>query len=258
MSFEDSSIRYLKGVGEKREKLFNKLGVYSIDDLLRYYPKKYIDKSSPYTVSNAPADQLCTVMATVIKEYTAKFIRKGMTVYSALVGDDKQTMKIVLFNNPYSAQKLKYGARLIFYGTVTKKLDHIEMISPTVEEPDEGMKIQPVYSQTDGLNSKAINKAVISALSLAADMIAEPLSDEIRLNNKLCHIRFALENIHNPKDGESLKLARERLIFEELLFMQLGILMLKHRSRGENSYNIKIDYSKEFWGFCLLNQRERR
>ncbi|MBQ6568797.1 MAG: ATP-dependent DNA helicase RecG [Clostridia bacterium] len=247
--FESDSVRYLKGVGERRAALLEKLKIYTVGDLINYYPRDYSDRSSPKMLSEVSDGEVCAVIATVTRRYNEKFIRKGMTVYSAVAADDKGILlKITIFNSIYTAKLLTEGARLLFYGKVTKKLDHCEMTSPVIENINQGKRIHPIYKLTEGLTSNYIERLVSSALNLLPETLYDPVPEWVRTEQNLCHIRFAIENIHKPADMHSLKLARDRLIFDELLYMSLGISMIKGRNKGENLCKIANSHNDEFWG----------
>ena len=243
----NDSIRYLKGVGEKRAALLYKLGIKTINDLIFFFPRNYSDRSAPVKLSNAAEGQNCSVCVTVIREYTAKFIRTGMTVYSAVATDGTDTLKITLFNNKYAAEKLRNGEKLLLFGKVTKKLDHYEMSSPIIETIEEGQRIHAIYPLTEGLTNNIIEKLVANALSSLPEQLFDPIPEGVRKQYNLCHIRYAIENIHAPKDNDSLNIARKRLIFDELLYLSLGIMMIKGRTKGETGCTINNNYNNEFW-----------
>ena len=177
-------------------------------------------------------------------------IRKGLTLYKAEVTDSVSLMQITFFNNPYAAEKLKEGEEYLFFGRVGGQLGRREMASPLVEPAQTGERIRPIYAQTQGLSSRVIESCVAHALALRKDELNDPLPDALRQEYSLCHLRFAMENIHFPADEEALLRARRRLVFEELLTLQLGLLRLKARTRTQTALQAVQDYSEAF--FALL------
>lgn len=245
-----TDIRYLKGVGEKRAGLFHRLGVDSIDALLHFYPRAYEDWSKVVSIASAPFGEPCCVKAIVSRMPSKHLIRKGLTLYKAEVTDSVSLMQITFFNNPYAAEKLKEGEEYLFFGRVGGQLGRREMASPLVEPAQTGERIRPIYSQTQGLSSRVIESCVAHALALRKDELNDPLPDTLRQEYSLCHLRFAMENIHFPADEEALLHARRRLVFEELLTLQLGLLRLKARTRTQTALQAVQDYSEAF--FALL------
>lgn len=245
-----TDIRYLKGVGEKRAGLFQRLGVDSIDALLHFYPRAYEDWSKVVSIVSAPFGEPCCVKAIVSRMPSKHLIRKGLTLYKTEVTDGVSLMQITFFNNPYAAEKLKEGEEYLFFGRVGGQLGRREMAAPLVESAQTGERIRPIYPQTQGLPSRVIEACVSSALSMRRDMLEDPLPDALRQEQALCHVRFAIENIHFPADDESLQRARRRLVFEELLTLQLGLLRLKARTRTQTAVQAAQDYSEAF--FALL------
>lgn len=242
-------LQYLKGVGEKRAALFAKLNVFSVEDLLELYPRSYIDLSSAYSTADAPVGMTCCVKAVVTQAPQAHYIRKNMILYKACAEDDAGRLDIVIFNNPYSAEKLKKGAELLFYGkVVSERLGEKKMTSPLVFSVDIDKKLIPVYPQTNGLTSAVIEKAVGNAINLHGDVLKDPLDEDMRLKYKLCHMRFAVESIHRPDSVSAVDAARRRLIFDEFLCLQLGMKLLRARKKEKTPCVFVKNYSDEFWG----------
>ena len=245
MKEKNFEIRFLKGVGEKRAKQLEKLGIKTVKDLVEFYPRQYEDWSKCYSVSEAPLGENCCVKGYVSTKVSSVLIRKGLTLYKFTVTDGVVNMYVTLFNQKYAAEKIFRGGEFLFFGKVTGNLFRKEMSSPSVE-PVESDRIRPIYRTTEGLNSKYIEKCMASALDLIGDDLTDSLPDEIRQKLELCHRRYALQNIHFPETSGACEIAKKRLVFEELLNLQLGLLMLK----GHNSYAkttpILNDYTDEF------------
>ena len=244
----DMSLRYLKGVGERRAALFARLGVTTAGELLRNIPRSYEDWSKLTAIQDAPFGEPCCVKATAIQAPAEQRVRKGLTLYKFLVSDGSARMKVTLFNNKYAAAKIRAGEEYLLFGPVGGDFTHREMASPLIEPAGDGQRIRPIYRQTEGLSTRVIEGCVARALeALDAELDNDPLPDELRLWHGLCTRRFAWENIHFPTSGEALAVARKRLVFEELLILQLGLLRLKGRSRSENAAVMEADHTEEFY-----------
>lgn len=241
------SIRTLSGIGEKRAQLYGKLGIATIGQLLRHYPRAYEDWSNVTTVANAPFGEICCIKATVVTPCHANYIRKGMTLYKAIAHDGTASVKITLFNNKFLAEKLKAGETFLFYGKVGGTFTSREMSSPEVQPVVDGQRIHPIYRQTDGLTSRTIETAVRQGLAQLDDAFPDPLPEHIKSTFQLCGLPFALKNIHSPVSQAALQQARRRLAFEELLMLQLGMSRIKHRSRRATDIKIRTDYTEEFY-----------
>ena len=237
----------LQGVGEKRAKLFQKLGAPTVGALLRYYPRGYEDWSRHTSIAAAPLGELCTIRGTVLHRPTETRIRNGMTLYKTIVTDGDSDLHLTFFNNRYIPNLLTEGTAYLFYGKVSGMGSRREMSSPEFCRAEGAPPIVPIYRQTEGLSSRQISNAMKQAFSLLPEILHDPIPDDLRQAQGLCHLRYALENIHFPKTMESLAIARRRLIFEELLVLQLGLLQLKKRSKTAVSCHAITDYSEEFW-----------
>lgn len=243
----DMPLRYIKGIGEKRAQQFERLEVTTAGELLRFYPRMYEDWSEIVSVQDAPFGQPCCVKATALNSPIERRVRKGLTLFTFSASDGTSTMDITLFNNKYAAAKIKAGGEYLFFGQVGGHFTSRKMSSPQIEPAVEGMRIRPIYRQTEGLNTRFIENCVARCLkTLDKELDIDALPDEIRQKYGLCTHRFAIENIHFPTSSEALGIARKRLVFEELLILQLGLLRLKSRSRSKNTVVIKSDFISEF------------
>ncbi len=253
-------IRTLKGVGERRAELFQKLGVSSVGALLRFYPRAYEDLSNPCTVRSAPADAPCAVRARVTESPKGKRIRGGMTLYRGTADDGESEFSLTFFNNPYVTGMLKEGKNYVFYGKVTADFLRHGMTAPEFFPAESCPAVRPVYRQTQGLSSRLIAGAVKEALALLPETVRDPLPAELRNRYSLCGLREAMENIHFPPDLSAAGAARKRLVFEELLVLQLGLCLMKRRGATESRFRLRADDSPEF--FRLLpyepTQAQRR
>lgn len=246
MDFSEYNIQYIKGVGEKRARLLNKLGIYSLEDLIHYYPRKYENWSETTTVANAPVDENVFIKATMITPIKESLIRKGLTLYKCNFTDGENVINVTIFNNKYLAKSLRTFDDYVLYGKVEKSFTKASMSSPQIERLENAAGIHPIYSATERLNSKAIAKAVKAALE-KVEAIEETLSDDILNKYQLCPLDWAIKQIHFPDSMENVEIARHRLIFDELLSLQIGLLKLKSKKSTENHLPLKEDFSQEFY-----------
>ena len=237
-SLFERGIETLKGVGEKRKKLFEKLGAPTVGDLLRLYPRAYEDWSLHTPIAETPLGEVAVVKATVLRRPTETRVRGGKLLYKTTVSDGDSDMALTFFNNKYIPTLLREGETYLFRGKVTGTLLRREMLSPEFLPEAKELSIQPVYPATAGLSSRQIASAVQNALSLLPEQIRDPLPDKLREEYHLCTLRYALETIHFPKTPEELTTARFRLTFEEFLVLQLGLLRIKSGRKGENLHPI--------------------
>lgn len=245
MNYGEYDIRYLKGVGEKTARLYNKLGIFTVDDLIRHYPRKYLDYSNTVSVKDAPPDTPVFIKATMITPVKESMIRKGLTLYKCNFSDGETVIRVTIFNNKYLAKALRTFDDYILYGKVEKTFTSASMSSPQIERADKA-EVHPVYPTTEKLSVKAISNSVRNALALVGK-IPETLSDDILKKYDLVSLDFATRQIHFPTDEKNVEPARHRLIFDELLTLQLGLLKLKEKDVKGNSCKIKKDFTNEFY-----------
>lgn len=241
----ESDIKYIKGVGEKRAELFNKLGIFCVEDLIEYFPRSYQDWSVKKTVEECESGETACLQATMITTVKESLIRKGLTLYKCNFTDGKTVIKVTIFNNKYLANSLKIYEHYTLYGKIEKKLTFAEMSSPKIELAGVTPPIMPIYPATERLNSKAIAKTIRTAL-FQIEKIPEILPEEIRIKYNLVSRDYAIRQMHFPSTFDNIERAKKRLIFEELLILQLGLLKLKSRKKQKTDIHISKDYSEEF------------
>ncbi len=240
----DSNIQFIKGVGEKRAKLFNSLGIFDVDSLIHFYPRKYEDWSNTDVKSANDGDTVC-IKATMITPVSEAMIRKGLTLFKARFTDGESVIAVTIFNNKYLAKRLRVYNDYYLYGKIDKNFTTASMSSPKIESADEALSIQPVYPAKEKLTSRSISKIMKTALD-ELPQIEDTLSDEIRQKYNLVSLDTAIRNIHFPNSEEDYIPARKRLIFEELLTLQLGLLKLKSNKKSETALRVTTPYSSEF------------
>lgn len=226
-----TGIQYLKGVGPTYAKRFKKLGILTLGDLLEHYPRRYIDYTHPYTISQAPYDTACCIIAEVVDKSGSRRLPGGRTLCRVLAMDDTAQLTLSWFNAPYAADKLVIGERYCFEGLVGGSLLQRTMINPVVRTPEQvqACPLQAVYSTSEGLNSSYIARCMRTAID-CVETLPEPLPEDMRRRYRLPDKCEAVRAIHFPKNTQAAADARRRLIFEELLTLQLGILLLRGRS----------------------------
>ena len=240
-----ASIRTLKGVGEKRAALYEKMGIATLGDLLEHYPRAYEDWSAAVPISAARPGVPCCIRGWVATSPTEYRVRKGMTLYRFRVTDGESSLQVTLFNNRFAAAKVRRDMEILLYGTVTTDGRRAEMTSPLIEPASTGQRIRPIYPQTEGLTSRMIETNVAQVLAQVS-ALPELLSEELRQRLGLCDRLTAIRNIHFPARTEDIDEARRRLVYEELLVLQLGLLRLKRRNRAQSGAVIKADHTAAY------------
>lgn len=244
----DTPVRYLKGVGPKTAERFEKLGILTLSDLLCHYPRRYLDFSKPYSIAEAPADTECVVKAEVFAKPGGRILPGGRRMERITAGDDVSSLEITWFNNPYAAQKLELGQEYYFQGIVTGGMLRRQMVNPQVRT-DAQVKSSPfeaVYPQTEGLTSSAIAKCVRQLLP-HAELLPDPLPPEMLKKYRLLSKADAVRAIHCPATEEEAFAARRRLIYEELLVLQLGIGRMKNHGTASTGAPMKKADASPFW-----------
>ena len=245
-SLFEKNIQYLKGVGEKRAKLFAKIGAPTVGDLLRLYPRAYEDWSQHFRIRDTVLNQVAVVKAAVLRRPTEHRVKGGKLLYKTTVTDGETDMALTFFNNKYIPTLLKEGETYLFRGKVTGTLLRREMLSPEFLPEAKELAIQPVYPATAGLSSRQIGAAVRNALAMLPEQLHDPLPDKLRKEYHLCTLRYALETIHFPKNQEEIAAARFRLTFEEFLVLQLGLLRIKSGRKSQNLHPIPNQFPQGF------------
>jgi len=232
----DAGIRYVKGVGEAREKLMAKLGVRTVRDLIGFYPRAYEDRTRFKTTAELIVGETVCVRAMAASDPRVSHIRKGLDIAKLRAVDEFGELDITFFNQRFIKTAITTGETYVFYGKVTGTLLKKEMINPLFEkEPASGVitgRLTPIYALTAGLTQKAVMSAVRNGLNKCGDELPDALPYGVAEYYELCKARFAFENIHFPEDENALGLARKRLIFEELFILAAAMKFLRMK-RGE-------------------------
>ena len=244
----DTPVRYLKGVGPKTAERFEKLGIVTLADLLCHYPRRYIDFTKPYSIAEAPNDTECVVKAEVFAKPGGRILPGGRRMERITAGDDVSSLEITWFNNPYAAQKLELGQEYYFQGIVTGGMLRRQMVNPQVRTAEQiaAAPFEAVYPQTEGVSSSLIAKCVRQLLP-HAELLPDPLPEEMRKKYRLLSKADAVRAIHCPESEDAAFAARRRLIYEELLVLQLGIGRMKNRGSAATGAPMQRLDPKPFW-----------
>ena len=260
MKFSDD-IKYIKGVGEARAEGFRSLGVSTVGELLRFYPRAYEDWSKILPISQCVIGENVCIKGTVMFPVKNERVRGGMLIAKATVTDGEDVIAVTFFNNKYIEKMLKSGEEYLFYGKITLgKFSAREMVTPLFVKSEKSVEIRPIYPQNKTITTKIVQSAVENALK-NIDAIPDYLPDYILKKFNLISLDRAIRDIHFPKDDTALQNARDRLIFDELFILQLSLLTLKNDNSTVKTGNIiEKDYSEEFFGllpFTPTNAQKR-
>ena len=230
------SVQFIKGVGPSRVKLLNILGIYTIEDLISYYPRTYEDRTKITKIAELQDGQSAMIEAVTTSGASTARLRRNMTITKVIVEDDTGRALISWFNQDYVKTRIHAKEKYRFFGRVSKKSGITEFNSPVFDAENEQKntgKIVPVYPTTKGLNQTSIRQAIENALALVNEKLEESLPEYIVKQNNLMSLEDATKQIHFPSNMEKFTLARKRLAFEELLTFQLALLSLKTQYDNE-------------------------
>lgn len=246
-SFLSNDITYLKGVGPKRAELYKKLGIETVYDLLCHYPRDYMDFSTPLRISEAPLNENSIIKVRITHKLRPVRIRKGLVIYKATATDDESDITITIYNSEFQFDNLNFEEEYLLYGKVTGSSLRKEISSPLILKASTSESIQPIYPLTEGLTQLLFRQTVKNALTYLDNEIVEIMPKEIAKRNNLCSLNFATANIHFPKDYLSLKIAKDRLVFDEFLILGLGMLKLKATRQNQTGCKMKAVSLLDFY-----------
>lgn len=238
----DTPVELLPQVASRRLALLQKLDIYTVYDLITYFPREYENWSNILPLASLTDGTDGSFIAVVRQKPSLQ--RKGkMSILHAVLSDGSGTIRAVWFNQPYLLQKLEKGGSYFFRGKIRRDGSHFDVTNPVIEsdQPDDKLLIRPFYPLTKGLKQGILRSLIELVLPTAISFIKEPLPADIRREEKLCSAGFAYEKIHRPSSEEELEIARKRLIYEELFLIQGGLRWMKMRSRIEQrAYKINL------------------
>jgi len=243
------SIRYLKGVGLKRAKVFAKAGINSIEDLLYYFPRRYEDRTNFTSIASLKEGEVQTIKAEVLaRGERQSFRRRGFSVIEVAVADATGKIFCVWFNQPYLKDYFKVGQSLILYGKVERYGARLQMNSPEFEiisqETEESLnigRIVPIYCLPETTTQRCLRNFIKFALDEYLPRINDSLPFDIRTRNNLLNLAKSLINIHFPQNQDMQKQAYERLSFEEFFMFTLPIMLRKLKNKEKKGIAYSID-----------------
>ncbi len=241
----NSPVQELKGIGEQRQKKLQRLGIFTVEDLLTHYPREYKDRSQIMKIAELQEGEVTPFLAQVKEE--GQNSRHGRLIYTRMrVYDETGFVWVVWYNQPYMKNALKIGEWYLFTGKLQEKYKKKEVLSPEYERIGDnfaGGRILPVYPSVDGLSQKMLRTLMEQALAQVGGSLREELPFWLRKNYQLAERNFSVENIHFPKTEQSFYDARRRLVFEELFLLQTALYRLK-RTLESSGEGIKLKKKK--------------
>ena len=251
----NQDVKYVKGVGPNRVVLLNKLGIYTLKDLITYYPREHEDRSKPSKIADLENGQEALIEAIAVSRLNEiRTRRKNMTIYKLIVRDDTGTALLTWYNQGYLKKVFNIGEKYTFFGKVTIKDGVTQIFSPTFDLEGKNKntgKIIPIYPLTYNLSQNTIRQIIENGLNIVKDKLEETLPQYILEEYNLKEINSAIKSIHFPRDFEDFENARKRLVFEELLSTQLALLSIKNMNTMDNT---GIKFSKEVHMSSVINE----
>ncbi len=260
------SIKSIKGVGEARASLFQRLGICTVNDLITHFPREYEDRTVMKKIMELEDGVQCSFKGMIVSNVSESRPRKGMLISKVGIRDDTGLIHGVWFNQSYLKRVFNIGETYIFFGKITRKRT-FEVQNPVYEKLDNlelknTCQIVPIYPATGSLTQNIIRAAIRAALEMVENKAEDVLPAALREKQNLSEINYSLSNIHFPKSDEDFKNARYRLVFEELFLLQLGLFTLKNSIKKEESGNTlgAAAFVKEFAGSLPfeLTQAQKR
>ncbi|RGG66586.1 ATP-dependent DNA helicase RecG [Eubacterium sp. AF17-7] len=236
------NINELKGIGEKTEKVFNKAGIHTTDDLLKYYPRNYDIYEMPLWIRDLKCNQICAVKAIVYKQIEIRRVRNLQIVTAYLQDDTKNVIRTTWFNAAYLKNTLKPGSSFVFRGMVKENRGAFVLEQPKIYKINEYKelldKMQPIYPLVSGLTEKMVTKAVVQAIKVELP-VKEYMPDAVLKERGLLDINKAYIQIHFPKNKMELKQAKDRIIFNEFFDFTYSLRKFKDSDKdNENRFVI--------------------
>ncbi len=229
----------LKNVGDKRKKLYEKLGVKTVEDLLRFYPRSYIDYTSPKLAAECVPGESVVIEAKVLRKLTPAPIRKNMVLYKLLLTDGLSNVMLTIFNNEYAYYGMKVGETYLFHGKFSTMGGSYHMTLSSFIRAEDGEVMRPVYNLTEGLSNGMVVNNVKEAVDHWGTLLEDVLPPEVVSRHSLMPFGEAVRTIHFPEGKDAYDKARYRLAFEELFLLSLSLLLLKGRDKGRTEVRVQ-------------------
>lgn len=235
----NDSVTALKNVGDKRKKLYAKLGVRTVEDLLRFYPRSYIDYTSPKLAAECVPGESAVVEAKVLRKLPPAPIRKNMVLYKLVLTDGLSNLTLTIFNNEYAYYGMKVGETYLVHGKFSTMGGGYQMTLSSFIRAEDGEVMRPVYNLTEGLSNGMVVGNVKEAVTHWGGLLEDVLPSEMVARNELMPFEQAVRTIHFPGGKDAYDKARYRLAFEELFLLSLSLLLLKGRDKGRTEAQIQ-------------------
>ena len=257
-------VKYVKGVGPNRVQLLNRLGIFTLEDLITYYPRTYEDRSKPKSLLECvDGEEALIEVIAISKMIESKFAKK--TMQRLMIRDSSSSAEAVWFNQTYLKSKFRVGQRYRMYGKIERKYGKITIASPVFDEYGSTQntgRIIPIYPLTYQLSQNTLRKIIENAMAEVYGNLPETLPQYVIKTSRLLGINDAIKTIHFPQELDDFKTARRRLVFEELLITQLSLMSLKNRDILEEkgiqfSSEYKIEEFVKRFPFQLTNAQLR-
>ena len=227
-----TSVRYIKGIGEQRAKSLEKLRIFTLRDLISYFPRDYEDRRTFRKIRDLEPGATACVTAMAAASPTLNRVRKGMELVKVRAVDETGALDVTFFNQTYMRDHIQAGEHYTFFGKAEVQGSRRTMVNPLVERENSRTmtgRIMPVYTLTAGISQLTMTRSVEQGLAACRDLLPDPLPDKVRRDHQLCHTGYAYDQIHFPDDENTLAIARRRLAFEELFLLAIGMQVLSRR-----------------------------
>ena len=244
----DDNIKNLKSVGPKRLKLLNNIGIFSIKDLLYFYPRRYEDSSKILKLSEGIIGEKATFRCRILSLLDNRNIRRGLSITSFLIEDDSSEAKLIFFNNRFIKNTIDFGETYLIYGKYERFRGRIQLTSPEIEKVDNIRnlgRIRGIYNQTKGLTNNNIDYLIDQVID--KNLFEECIPNDLIKKYSLIDKNRAIKNIHRPENRKSYALSKQRLVYEELLFFELSILSMQNKNNS--SHGIKFNIPNKIYEF---------
>lgn len=264
----NNPVHCIKGVGQNREKALNELGIYTLGDILTYFPRQYEDRTNIKKIMELQDGESCCFIGMVVSPAVENKIRKSLSVTKIRVQDETGIIVATWFNQPYIKNILSIGQKYVFFGKIHRTFNMIEVHNPLFDKfsgnnAKNTCLIAPVYSSSSKLSQQIIRNIVRNALAMTGNEVEDAVPGWIRDKYGLAAYSFALKNIHFPESQNECEIARRRLVFEELYILQVALMSIKKRLK-DNFKGIIFDKNKqeifrfiEILPFKLTNAQKR-
>ena len=227
-----ADIQSIIGIGQKNSKLYNKLGIYTVYDLLRYYPRRYQDYSQLKPINKLNFGDELTVIGTITRELSTRTsINKRLKITETVISDGTGSLRIIWFNKPFLSKQLYPGVSIVVSGKIDVYLGRLVLNNPEWELLDQEQlhtnRIVPIYPLTAGISQKVLRKTINRNLVFWSKRVKEYLPDKLLAEEELPLISEAITQIHFPENEDTLSSSKKRFAFEEIFFLQLGVIVQK-------------------------------